>query len=301
MSYQHIPNLYKDPTLLAMFRRVYALEKIHGTSAHMAWKQEAKILHLSPGGGSATKFAAMFDLDELKAKLVELIGKDCTIYGEYYGGDGAAGQKMSGTYGQVAKFIAFDIEVQGVDSEGSPKACWLSVPQANDLATKLGLEFVHYEEIEATVEAVNAARDADSVQAIRNGMGSGHKREGVVLHPLVELTKNNGDRLLFKHKRAEFVERQNEPEPGVDLERMAILEDAQAVANEWVVPMRLAHVLDKLSPPAVSIRDTGRVVRAMTEDVTREAAGEIVVSRDTITAIGRKTAELFHSHLKEKT
>ena len=34
MSYLHIQNLYKDPRIL-MLREVYALEKIHGTSAHI--------------------------------------------------------------------------------------------------------------------------------------------------------------------------------------------------------------------------------------------------------------------------
>lgn len=297
MGYLHITNLYKDPTIL-MFRRLYALEKIHGTSAHITWKQDARNLHLSPGGGSSTLFQAMFDIEALKTMLAGLVGKDCTIYGEYYGGGGAAGQKMSATYGKVAKFIVFDIEVEGADQEGNPKGCWLSVPQAHDLATKLGLEFVHYDEIDGTIEAINATRDADSVQAVRNGMGTGHRREGVVLRPLVELARNNGARIIFKHKRAEFVERQNEPEPGVDPERLAVLNGAQAIADEWVVPMRLTHVLDKLDPPATSIRDTGRVVKAMTEDVTREAAGEIVISREATAAIGRKAAELFHAHLK---
>lgn len=37
MSYMHIDNLYKSQTLL-MFRECYALEKIHGTSAHVMWK-----------------------------------------------------------------------------------------------------------------------------------------------------------------------------------------------------------------------------------------------------------------------
>lgn len=297
MSYLHIPNLYKDPIIL-MFRRCYAMEKIHGTSAHITWKQDKETLHLSPGGGSATKFAAMFDLEALKTAFRDILGKDATVYGEYYGGGGQAGQAMSGTYGKVTKFIVFDILVQGADTEGNPRDCWLSVPQANDVALKLGLEFVPWEEIDATTEAINAARDADSVQAVRNGMGPGHKREGVVLRPLIELTKNNGERIIAKHRRAEFVERQNgEPEPEIDPARLKVLEDAQAIADEWVVPRRLEHVLQKLDPPATTIRDTGRVVKAMTEDVLREALGEIVPSREASSAIGRKAAELFKASL----
>ena len=199
-----------------MFRRLYALEKINGTSAHLTWKQAPGKLHLSPGGGSTAKFEAMFDVSALKTKLRDLVGKDTTIYGEYYGGGGAAGMKMSATYGKVAKFIVFDIMVVGADQEGNPQDCWLSVPQANNLAIKLGLEFVSWEEIEATVEAINAARDTDSIQAVRNGCGTGHKREGIVLRPFIELTKNNGERVMCKHRREEVVERQNgEPEPRI--------------------------------------------------------------------------------------
>ena len=297
MSYMHIPNLYRDGTVL-LFRRLFALEKIHGTSAHITWRQDTGNLHLHPGGGSATKFAAMFDIPALKTALRDLVGKNCTIYGEYYGGGGAAGMKMSATYGKVAKFIVFDIEILGADLEGNPKDCWLSVPQANDLATKLGMEFVYWEEIDATVDAINAFRDSDSMQAVRNGCGPGHKKEGTVLRPLVELTKNNGERVIAKHRRSEFVERQNgEPEPGVDPARLKVLEDAQAIADEWVVPRRLEHVMAKLAPN-LTIRDTGTVVRAMVEDVLREAAGEIVPSKEASTAIGRKAADLFHAFLK---
>jgi hypothetical protein len=300
MGYLHIRNLYQDPTIL-MFRRCYALEKIHGTSAHLTWRQETGALHFHPGGGSAAKFEAMFYIPALKVALRDLVGKNCTINGEYYGGGGAAGMKMSATYGKVAKFIVFDITVLGADQEGNPKDCVLSVPQADDLATKLGMEFVYWEEIEATTEAINAFRDADSVQAIRNGCGPGHKKEGVVVRPLIELTKNNGERIIVKHRRKEFAERQNgEPEPGIDPERLKILEDAQAIADEWVVPRRLEHVRAKLAPD-LTIRDTGTVVRAMVEDVLREAAGEIVPSKEASAAIGRKAAELFHAFLKETT
>lgn len=34
MGYMHIDNLYKDARVLS-FKHVYALEKIHGTSAHI--------------------------------------------------------------------------------------------------------------------------------------------------------------------------------------------------------------------------------------------------------------------------
>ena len=54
MGYMHIDNLYKNQDVL-MFREAYALEKIHGTSAHVAY-----------GPGGLTFFSA-FLFDELLA------------------------------------------------------------------------------------------------------------------------------------------------------------------------------------------------------------------------------------------
>lgn len=296
MGYIHLPNLYKDTAIL-LFRECFALEKVHGTSAHIIWHPRNG-LHLSPGGGNIEDFRALFDLDDLKQRFTR-IGKNMTVYGEFYGGYRDTGQGMVATYGEKQRFIVFDIKVAGQGTDGSPRDCWLNVPAMTDVATKLGLDVVPWEKIPTTMEAIDAARDADSLVAIRCGTGAGHRREGVVLRPLIELTKNNGERLIAKHKREEFVERQNQPEPTVDPGRLQVLEGAEAIADEWVVPMRLEHVLQKLDPPATTIRDTGRVVAAMVEDVLREAEGEIVVTKDAKTAIGRKAAELFKLSLKE--
>ena len=154
-----------------------------------------------------------------------------------------------------------------------------------------------WEEIDATIEAIDAARDADSIVAQRRGVVEPRRREGVVLRPLIELTRNNGSRVIVKHRRDEFVERQNQPAPTVDAARLRVLAAADAIAFEWVVPRRLEHVLQQLDPPATTIRDTGRVTRAMVDDVVREAEGEIIDSKEARSAIGRKAAELFHNHL----
>ncbi len=52
-------------------------------------------------------------------------------------------------------------------------------------------------------------------------------------------------------------------------------------------------MLDKLLPQYIGVEDTGRVIAAMVEDVLREAAGEIVDSKDARRAIGALTAKLF--------
>lgn len=294
MSYTHIENLYKDTAALDLFREVYALEKIHGTSAFVVWDRETDALVFSPGSGSRVLFEAMFDHNLIREVLAQQ-GRTTTIHGEYYGG---SCHKMSDTYGRTPKFVVFDIKVRGADREGTPKDCWLSVPQMDELARALGLEVVFWEKIPCTIEAINAARDADSVQAVRNGMGPGHRREGVVLRPLIELTKNNGERVLFKHRYEKFRERASlEPDLAAKQARQDLLVDASAIAEEWVVPMRLAHVLDKIQPPVSGRQDIKRVLQAMVEDVTREAEGEASIDDFAVKAIERRTANMFLEHL----
>jgi len=187
MGYLHIDNLYKNQEIL-MFKECYALEKIHGTSAHIGYKiQDGKpMLTFFSGGEKHANFVALFDADALKEKLKGVAS--ATVYGEAYGGKC---QGMSGTYGKELKFIAFDVKIEEF---------WLAVPQAEEFVKDLGLEFVDYVKVPTEVEALDEQRDRPSVQAVRNGMGDDKKREGVVLRPLIELTKNNGDRLISKHK-----------------------------------------------------------------------------------------------------
>ena len=121
-------------------------------------------------------------------------------------------------------------------------------------------------------------------------------REGVVLRPLIEVTTHLGERVIAKHKRPEFSERASNPEvnPGA----REVLSAAEAIAAEFVTEMRLAHVLDKLGNPS-DMSATKAVILAMIEDVTREARGEIVESKEAATAIGRKTVHLFKAHCQK--
>ena len=59
--------------------------------------------------------------------------------------------------------------------------------------------------------------------------------------------------------------------------------------------MRLQHILQKHEPrgDALDISDTGGIVKAMIEDVVREAGDEIIDSKEARTAIGRRAAMLF--------
>lgn len=282
MGYMHINNLYKNLDIM-MFKECYAMEKIHGTSAHIRYKYNE--LNYFSGGEKHEKFVSIFDVDKLKAKFFELFDDtNITIYGEAYGGKC---QGMSETYGKELKFVVFDVKID--DS-------WLDVPSAEDVASKLGLEFVDYEKVDTDLEELNKERDKDSVQAIRNNCGEGKLREGVVLRPLMEFTKNNGSRIIVKHKRDEFMETKTKRE--VDPAKLKIIEEANAIANEWVTPMRLEHVLDKLGNPD-DISETGTVIKAMVEDVLRESEGEIIDSKSARQAISKFCAKLYKAKINK--
>jgi hypothetical protein len=194
---------------------------------------------------------------------------------------------MSNTYGKDLKFVAFDVKISGM---------WLSVPQAEDFCHECGLEFVDYVKIPTTIEAIDEQRDRDSVQAVRNGIGEGKKREGVVLRPLVEFTRNDGERVMSKHKGDDFKETKTPRQ--VTPEQLQVLSDAEAVADEWVTPMRIAHVLDKMDNPCME--NMRNIIFSMQEDVKREGEGEIVWSNAVEKAIGRATAVNVKAYYNSK-
>lgn len=278
MGYADISNLYRAQEIL-LFKRCHALEKIHGTSANLSWNNGQ--LGFFSGGEKHEKFVALFDQEKLVTILTANFGADMKvkIHGEAYGGKQ---QGMSATYGPNLKFIAFDVKVD---------EHWLSVPKAEKVASDLGLEFVHYKEIPTDLAAIDAERDADSVQAIRNGMGPGKMREGIVLRPPIEVTMNNGERIIAKHKRTEFSERAHVPKVD-DPAKLAVMTKAAEIAEEWMVPMRLEHILQEL-PHATGMEHTGEVVKAAIADVYKESKGEIVESKEVSAAIGRVAAKLW--------
>lgn len=285
MGYLHIDNLYKDQTIL-IFKECYALEKIHGTSAHLSWNCKEKKVKYFSGGESNERFVKVFDNDFLVSKFSELfIDSNAVVYGEAYGGKQ---QGMSNTYGKELKFVGFDVSVNDL---------WLEVPKAENVCNALNIEFVDYVKVPTDLEALNAERDKPSTQAKRNGIEEDKIREGIVLRPLVEFIMKNGSRVIAKHKRDEFKETKTPRE--VSPEQFKILEDAKAIADEWVTEMRLKHVLDKL-PQGINVESTKLVIEAMVEDVYREAKGEIVESKDVTKFIGSRTAQLFKQKLQSQ-
>jgi hypothetical protein len=302
MGYAHIVNLYRpEAQIILLFKEVFALEKIHGTSANIQFSvSPTPQIKLFSGGTNPVTYASMFDQDALLAKFIELGHEKITVYGESYGGKE---QGMSYLYGKDHKFIVIDVKI-GVDDEDD-SGYFLGVPEAEQVAIKLGLEFVHYKKIPATLEFIDAERDADSVQAVRNGVDlanlpvllSGKRRtalrEGVVLRPLVEM-KYRGHRICAKHKSDKFSgggERKNTP--AVDApEKLKLYADAQEAAEEFCTEMRLTHVLDKL-PAGIGMENVSVVIKAMIEDIEREAKGEILENKETRKAISQKTVAMF--------
>lgn len=290
MRYMHINNLYKDQDVL-FFKEVYALEKVHGTSAHISYDASEDKLHFYSGGMSQNLFMDIFDKDDLHARFRELGHHKVVIYGEAYGG---SQQRMGNTYGKQPRFIAFDVRIQPT-LDGSHNS-WLNVPNAEQITHRLGLQFVPYEVGPTTIEWLNSQRDADSTVAILNGMGPGHKREGIVIRPLIEITKSNGNRIIAKHKRDDFSETRTPRE--VDPAALKVLEDAEAVAFEWVTQMRLEHVLDKIPLPH-DMSTTPRVIAAMTKDVLREGEEEFIDSKVVRKAIGAAASKLYKAYVSQ--
>lgn len=283
MGYLKIPNLYKNTDIL-LFKECFASEKIHGTSVNITW-QDGKVCFFS-GGAKHETFVALFDEEDLKAKFEALGHPYVRIHGEAFGGKM---QGMRGTYGPDLRFVVFDIRID---------KSWLAVPQMDDLARNhFGLDVVDWVKIPTTLEAIDAERDKPSVQAVKCGCGEDKLREGVVLRPLIEVTKNNGERVIAKHKGEAFHERVHQPKVReADPDKLRILSKAGEIAEEWVTEMRLSHVLDAFDNP--SIEDTKDVILAMVADVEVEAAGEIVMSKAARKAISSRTAQMFKARLQ---
>ncbi len=215
-----------------------------------------------------------------------------TIYGEAYGGKI---QGMSATYGKELQFIGFDVLVQVAEDS---KPVWLSVPQAEDIVVeRMGLEFVPYEKGPSTVEWLESQKMADSIVALRRGMGAGHIREGIVIRPLEEMIVNNEHRVIAKFRRDEF--RETKSKRIVDDNKPKLIEDARTAADEWCVPNRLIHVLDKL-PGERDLSLIKTLIPAMLEDIYREGAGELLDNKETRKEIGNRTVHLYKLYLAEQ-
>lgn len=301
MGYRKIPNLQINHPLF-LFKEVYAMEKIHGTSSHiiLTWTGEKWEWKAFAGGIKYNDFVFMLNTryqmsTEVIAKLTALTtGKDLKkiiLYGEGYGG---RCQGMGDVYGPL-NFVVFEV----VKDDR-----WCGVEESAYFVNQIGLPFVYYERGPATVEWLDSQRNRPSEQAKRNGMGDTLMGEGIVVRAPMELYDDNDGRLLAKYKRENFKETRTAR--SLTEEDVEALNDAKEIAEEWVVEERLNHVLSalvtRMSPVGetrpLTIKDTGLVIQEMIQDVSVEAAGQIEWSDAAAKAISKKTAELFHRRLK---
>jgi len=287
MAYASIPNLYQDPSVITLFKEVYYLEKIHGTSANVEWNNGK--LKFFPGCVKQGRFEGLFNHEDLRDRFEKLGHSNVIVYGEAYG---ASVLKQAHRYGSELRFVAFEVLIG--DS-------WLNVPNAEDVAKQLGLSFVPYVKGPATLNFANLQRDLHSVQAALNGVEEPQLREGVVIRPMIELTKNNGERIKAKHKGKAFQETATPREANLDPEKIKVLSDANEVAEEWATEMRLVHVMDKLQTGGVELelKDTSMVIKAMIADIKKECGEEISWTTATPKAIGKKTALMFKKSISK--
>jgi hypothetical protein len=280
MAYMHIRNLHSFKEML-MFREVYALEKIHGTSANIRIDPLGKKIQYFTGD-ILSQFVTLFNEEELLDKVVGTM--PITIYGEHHGGKIL---KQSARYGTQKRFVAFEVMIDKT---------WLNVPQAFSVAEDLGIPFVSHSLVPCTIEALDEQRDLPSFQAIRNGVQEPQTREGIVIRPIQEAVSQDGFRYIAKYKRPEFSETStfrvvNDPSPEIMT--------ARGLAEEWVTRNRLISVVQHGG--FTGIEQMREVILAMVGDVLRESEGEVADTKENIKAIGQLTALLYKKYLQEQT
>lgn len=146
MAYLSIENLYRSKAQeILLFKELYALEKVHGTSANISWK-DGKVSYF-PGGESLSKFKNLFDEEKLVKHFTELGHEEVVVYGEAYGG---SCQKMSYMYGPELRFIVFDVLINNI---------WLDVPTMDEVATRLEQEVVPWRKIVCDLAAIDNERE----------------------------------------------------------------------------------------------------------------------------------------------
>lgn len=313
---------------------VYALEKIHGTSTWIDYvnvrnldknneiyeidedknKDDQKVndneyeyifedfhIRFHSAGERPDAFAALFDHKFLKQQLFQLVSNNnwyrIKVHGEGYGGKQ---QKMADTYGPNLKFIVFDVKVfdkiDKIDNNNNNNGRFLDIAKSEQIAKQLNLEFVHYEIGQCTPEWFDQQTKTHSIQAIRNGMGEGKLREGIIVRPLLETLTANGDRIIYKHKNPEFWETTSERPLG---EKLVVMNDAQQIANEWVTKQRAEHVVNHIisdrEQKEIAYADISILVKEMIEDIKRESIGEVEWSKLVEKEIKKRSGNMFRN------
>lgn len=284
-----INNLYKPETarLIFMFKEVFCLEKIDGTNCMVKYVPEENCLKYLSGCIKHETFKALFNEEILLNKFKELFPltkEEVQIFGEGYSGKV---QGMSETYGKELSFIAFEVKIGDT---------WLSVPKAEEIVLKLGLEFVPYTKTSTDLASLDFERDKPSEISVRRGIVGPKLREGIVIRPLEEFTLNNGARVIAKHKGAAFAETRKPRNVETDPEKMRVLEEANEVADEWMTEGRIHNALSHFPEEKHDVKYMGEFLEYLVNDVHVEGEGEIVFSKDVDKALSRKAAQLLKDY-----
>jgi len=281
LSYYKIENLYRNPDALTLpEKECYAMEKVDGTSSHLAFKDGT--VRFYSGGSKFEVFKAIFDETKLRNSFLALEIPEIVIYGEAYG---AKVQGLPHRYGNELRFVAFEVKAGNA---------WLDVPRAHGVVAFLGLEFVHYAKVPCTEEALNAERDKPSTQAVRNGMGE-QLSEGIIIRPLTERYREDGTRCIWKHKQDRV--REMKTPRSLDPDKNKVLEDARAIAEEFVVESRIHNARSNFLHGDWCIENTSKVIDYIVNDVIAECRGEFVDTKETRKALAKRAAKLFHQDL----
>jgi len=272
MGYLSIKHLYKCSEFFDLFKEVYAMEKIHGTSTWIYLKTNQTLIFHS-GGETSDKFKKLFNEEFIHVELKQIAKENdwvsIKIHGEAYGGKQ---QGMKETYGPTLKFIVFDVLVSTAVASH-----YLTIPAAETIAKRLGLEFVDYVLGPNTKEWLEEQTQRNSVQAVRNGILIDKPREGIVIRTIDESTMPNGERAIFKHKNDKFWEVSTPRLLGIESK---IIAESTAIVDEWVTEERLKHVVDKMlhdiPDKTLTIKHINQFLNAMVADIKKESENEIV-------------------------
>jgi hypothetical protein len=299
MGYASIEQLYDHPEVFSKPEKFWIIsEKIHGTSTWINFNKNKLTFH--SGGEPAKSFTALFDIVLLQTKLEALQIQNPNvsnfrIHGEAYGGKQ---QKMAKTYGDKLKFCGFEVKFDDT---------FLDFLDAKFILEQLELEVVPYKIQKIDIAFIEEETKSESIQAIRNGMGHGLLREGIVIRPLEEEKDNNGKRLIYKYvnKCPPFSELKNRPNLG---EVVKVMTNQKEIVEQWVTETRMGHVLDEFKSVIQTEEFVHRnikslipeIVNLFVKDVQKEHNNSIVWSDSIEKAIKTAAGTMFVHHFLDE-
>ncbi len=267
-KYPHIDNLTSNSDLY-LLKEVVCTEKVDGTNARFGLVEGQFLV-----GGRNIIFGPNDDPfgfhswvieNDIEARVRRAFPDDptVTIFGEWFG----PGIQKGIDYGKERRFAGFDI-CFGKN--------WADPYEVHEFFAKMDLPTVPI-----VYRGPMEQEYIDNLRGWTTRVGmqkEGNVWEGVVITPPRILRDRWGGRLIAKAKNPTFSEvarAPKEPKPGV------AQEDVDALLA-YCTPERLRHVLTALREQGVDVttqKTTGEVIRAMIEDVLREATDLTVAQR----------------------